>query len=165
MRPQQLPSTYLRVHYALIILLSDPIKPEPLKEAKNKYNKLIIYAPFLLLLLLRHHPQILHLLLIFFYRMSEKSGTDGNFIYYLHYMLCMFTPTLYAFSQPLYHVRADFAQRTRINSSTTVCNSLPKVTKITDFNSIHLCLQESPKCKVSTLSSNINAILSLLTCI
>jgi hypothetical protein len=36
--------------------------------------------------------------------MSEKSGTNGNFIYYLHYMLYMFTPTLYAFSQPLYHV-------------------------------------------------------------
>jgi hypothetical protein len=25
-------------------------------------------------------------------------------IYYLHYMLYMFTPTLYAFSQPLYQV-------------------------------------------------------------
>jgi hypothetical protein len=43
------------------------------------------------------------------------------FIYYLHYMLYMFTPTLYAFSQPLYHVCADFSQH--IDSSTTVCNS------------------------------------------
>jgi hypothetical protein len=73
----------------------------------------------------------------------------GNlFIYYLHYMLYMFTPTLYAFSQPLYHVCADFAQHIEIDSSTTVCNSLPKVTKISDFNSIRLCLRESPKRKV-----------------
>jgi hypothetical protein len=69
-------------------------------------------------------------------------------IYYIHCMLYMFTPTLYAFSQPLYHVCADFAQHIGVDSSTTVCNSLAKVTKISDFNSIHLCLQESPKCKV-----------------
>jgi hypothetical protein len=69
-------------------------------------------------------------------------------IYYLHYMLHMFTPTLYTFSQPLYHVCADFAQHIGIDTSTTACNSLPKVTKILDFNSIQLCLQESPKCKV-----------------
>jgi hypothetical protein len=62
------------------------------------------------------------------YRMSEKSGTNRYFIYYLHYMLCMFTPTLYGFSQPLYHVCADFSQHIRIDSSTTVCNSLPKMT-------------------------------------
>jgi hypothetical protein len=41
-------------------------------------------------------------------------------IYYLHYMLYMFTPTLYAFSQPLHHVCADFAQHIGIDSSTTV---------------------------------------------
>jgi hypothetical protein len=93
---------------------------------------------------------------------SKKSGTSGNFIYYLHYMLYMFTPTLYTSSQPLYHVCADFAQPIGIDSSTTVCNSLPKVTKISDFNSIHLCLQESPKCKVLTFSSNVNVIFSLL---
>jgi hypothetical protein len=69
-------------------------------------------------------------------------------IYYLHYMLYMFTPTLYAFPQPLCHVCADFDQHIGIDSSTTVCNSLPKVTKISDFKSIHLCLQEFPKCKV-----------------
>jgi hypothetical protein len=69
--------------------------------------------------------------------MSEKSGTNKNFIYYLLYMLYMFTPTLYAFSQPLYHVCGDFAQHTGIDSSTTVCNFLPKVPKILDFNSIH----------------------------
>jgi hypothetical protein len=78
-------------------------------------------------------------------------------------MLYMFTPTLYAFSQPLYHVCTGFAQHIGIDSSTTFCNSLPKVTKMSDFNRIHLRLQESPKCKVSTLSSNVNAILSLLT--
>jgi hypothetical protein len=58
-------------------------------------------------------------------------------IYYLHYMLYMFTPTLYEFSQPVYHVCADSAQHIGIGSSTTVSNSLPKVTKISDFNSIH----------------------------
>jgi hypothetical protein len=84
-------------------------------------------------------------------------------IYHLHYMHYMFSPTLYLFSQPPYHVCADFAQHTGIDSSTTVCNSLPKVMKISDFNSIHLCLQESPKCKVSTLSSRVNAIFSILT--
>jgi hypothetical protein len=37
----------------------------------------------------------------------------GNFICLLFtlYALYMFTPTLYAFSQPLYHVCADFAQK------------------------------------------------------
>jgi hypothetical protein len=84
-------------------------------------------------------------------------------IYYLHYVLYMFTPTLYSFSQPLYHVCSDFAQHIGIDSNTTVCNSLPKVPKISDVNSIHLCLQESLKCKVSTLSSNVNVIFSLLT--
>jgi hypothetical protein len=78
-------------------------------------------------------------------------------------MLHMFTPTLYAFSQPLYHVCADFSQHIGIDSSTTVCNSLSTVTKTSDFNSVHRCLQESPKCKVSALSSNVNAIFSLLT--
>jgi hypothetical protein len=58
-------------------------------------------------------------------------------IYYLHYMLHVFTPTLYAFSQPLYHVCADFAQHIGLDSGTIVCNSLPKVTNISDFNSIH----------------------------
>jgi hypothetical protein len=67
----------------------------------------------------------------------KKSGINGNFIYYLHYTLYIFTPTLYAFSQLLYHACADFAQHIGIDSSTTVCNSLPKVTKISDFNIIH----------------------------
>jgi hypothetical protein len=44
-------------------------------------------------------------------------------IYYLHYMLYMFTPILYAFSQPLFHVCEDFSQHIEIDSSTTVCNS------------------------------------------
>jgi hypothetical protein len=91
----------------------------------------------------------------------EPMGILFN-IYYLHYMLYMFTQTLYAFSQPLYHVWADSAQHTGIDSSTTVCNSLPKVTKFSDFKSIHRCLQESPS-TISTLSSNVNAIFSILT--
>jgi hypothetical protein len=77
-------------------------------------------------------------------------------------MLYMFTQ-LYKFSQPLYHICADFAQHMVLNSSTTLCNSLLKVRKVSDFNSIQMCLQESPKCKVSALSSNVNAIFSLLT--
>jgi hypothetical protein len=80
-------------------------------------------------------------------------------IYCLHYM---FTPTVYAFSQPFYHVCSDFAQHIGIESSTTVCNSLPMVMKISDFNSLHLCLQESP-ITISTISSNVNAIFILLT--
>jgi hypothetical protein len=83
------------------------------------------------------------------------------FIIYIIFSIC--SPRHYAFSKPLYHVCADFAQHIRIDSSTTVCYSLPKVTKISHFNSIHLCLQESPKCKGSTLSSNVNDIFSLLT--
>jgi hypothetical protein len=87
------------------------------------------------------------------YRMSEKSETNGNSIYNLLFTLYgaytrIFIPTLCAFSQPPYHVCADFSQRIGIDSSTTVCNSLPKVTKISEFNSIHLFLQEFPKCKV-----------------
>jgi hypothetical protein len=82
------------------------------------------------------------------YSVFKKSGTNGNFIYYLHYMLYMFTPTLCAFSQPLFHVCADFAQHIGIDSSTRVCNTQRKVSKISDFNSIHLWLQESPKCEV-----------------
>jgi hypothetical protein len=70
-------------------------------------------------------------------QVSGKSGTNGNVIYYLHYMLYVFTPALYAFSQPLYRVCADFAQHIGIDSSTTVYNPLPKVTKISDFNSKH----------------------------
>jgi hypothetical protein len=77
--------------------------------------------------------------------MSEKSEANWNFIYYLHYMPYMFTPTLYAFSPLLYHVYADFAQYIGIDSSTTACNFLPQRTKILDFNIIHLCLQESQK--------------------
>jgi hypothetical protein len=72
-------------------------------------------------------------LLLLLYKVSEKSGTNGNCIYYLHYMLYMFTLTLCAFSQPLCNVCADFAQHIAIDSSTTVCNSLPKVPKISDF--------------------------------
>jgi hypothetical protein len=97
--------------------------------------------------------------------MSEKSGTNGNFIYYLLFTLC----ALYVHPDTLRILSAalpclcGFAQQIGIDSSTTVYNSLPKVTKISDFNNIHLCFQESSKCKVSTLSSNVNAIFSPLT--
>jgi hypothetical protein len=85
-------------------------------------------------------------------------------ILFIIYIICSIcSPRQYVFSQPLCHVCADFAQHIGIDSSTIVCDSLPKVTKISDFNSIHRCLQESPKYKVSTLSSNVNAIFSLLT--
>jgi hypothetical protein len=50
-------------------------------------------------------------------RISEKSGTNGNFIYYLNCMLYMFNPTLYSFSRPLYHVCADFAQHIGVDNS------------------------------------------------
>jgi hypothetical protein len=96
------------------------------------------------------------------YRVSETSGTNGNFIYNLHCMLHMFTPTLYAFSQPLYHVCACFAQHIGIDSSTTVCSSLPTVTKIADINSI-LHPWRPLRSTISTLSSNIDAIFSILT--
>jgi hypothetical protein len=116
-------------------------------------------------LLSRYSLQLLGYFAICFYRMSEKSLEAIGIlfiIYYLHYMLYMFTTTLYIFSRPLYHVCADFAQHIGIDSSTRVCISLPKVTKVSDFNSIHLCFKESPKCKTSTLSPNVNAIFSLL---
>jgi hypothetical protein len=87
------------------------------------------------------------LVVVYFTTLSVSAGCPKSvkpmailfIIYYLLYtcMLYMFTPTHYAFSQPLYHVCADFVQRIGIDSSTTVCNSLPKVTKISDFNSIH----------------------------
>jgi hypothetical protein len=71
------------------------------------------------------------------------------YLLFITYIICSIcSPRHYAFSQPLYHVCADFVQHIGIDSSTTICNSLPKVTKISDFNSNHLCLQESPKCKV-----------------
>jgi hypothetical protein len=74
----------------------------------------------------------------------------------------MFTPTLYAFSQPLYHVCADFAQHIGINSSPSVCNSLPKVTEIANYNSLHHPRRPLRR-TISTLSSNANVNFSLLT--
>jgi hypothetical protein len=44
--------------------------------------------------------------------MSEKSGTNGNFIFYIICSIC--SPRHYEFSQPLYHVCADIAQHTGI---------------------------------------------------
>jgi hypothetical protein len=70
-------------------------------------------------------------------QVSEKSGTNRKYIYFLLFILYMFTATLYPFSQPLYHICADFAQHIGIDSSTTIRTSLPKVTKVSDFNSIH----------------------------
>jgi hypothetical protein len=78
-------------------------------------------------------PDLEYTVSVELYRMYEKSGTNGNFIYYLHYMLYMFIPTLYAFSQQLYHVRADFSRHIGIGSSITVRDSLPKLIKISYF--------------------------------
>jgi hypothetical protein len=95
-------------------------------------------------------------------QLSENSGTNENFIYYLRYILYMFTPTLYAFSQPLYNVCADFAEHIGIDSSTTVCNSLPKVTKISHFNTIQHPWRPL-RSTIPTISSNFSNIFSLLT--
>jgi hypothetical protein len=95
-------------------------------------------------------------------RVSEKYGTNGNFfiIYYLHYIVYMFTPTIYAFSRPRYHVCADFAQHIGIDSCTAVCNSGSLV-----LNSSATCLWVYPwrplRNTISTLSSNVNAMFSL----
>jgi hypothetical protein len=100
-----------------------------------------------------------------FVQMSEKSGTNANFIYYILftlYALYVHPDTLCIFSAALPCLCVDFAQHIGIDNSTTICNSLPKVTKISDFNSIHMCLQESSS-TISTLSSNVKAIFSLLT--
>jgi hypothetical protein len=78
------------------------------------------------------------------YRMSEKSGTNGNLVY-------MLTPTLDAFSQLLYHVCADFAQHIGIDSSTTFCNSR--------ILTAYKCAFRNPQ----NAKSNVNAIFSLLT--
>jgi hypothetical protein len=59
-------------------------------------------------------------------------------------MLCMFTPKLYALSQPLYHVCADFCKNIGMDNGTAVCISLPEVTKVSDFNSIHLRAFRNP---------------------
>jgi hypothetical protein len=95
--------------------------------------------------------------------LCPKSLEPMGILFIIYIVCSVCSPRLYTFSQPLYHVCVDFAQHIGIDSSTTVCNSLRKVMKVSDFNAIHLCLQESAKCKVSTLSSNVNAIFCLLT--
>jgi hypothetical protein len=98
------------------------------------------------------------------YRVSEKSGTNGNFIYYLLftlYALYVHPDALRIFSAA-FPCWCGFCSTYWDRQHTTVCNSLPKVTKISDFNSIHLCLQETPK-TISTLSSNVNSSFSILT--
>jgi hypothetical protein len=75
----------------------------------EKKEILRLYDAIVSVLLESKGGQIVVSLVFFTVQVSEKSGTNGNFIYYLHYMLYMFTPTLYAFSQPLYDVCADFA--------------------------------------------------------
>jgi hypothetical protein len=86
------------------------------------------------------------------YRMSEKSGTNGVDTTYanshLQYVLHLSTVTLHTFSQVMYHVYLDSSQHIGMDSSTSLGSYLPKMTKISDFNSIHPCLQESPECKV-----------------
>lgn len=69
--------------------------------------------------------------------MSEKSGPKANFI------CCSIRSA--AHSTPPYHVCANFAQHIMTDSSTTVRNSVSKVAKISDFNSIHPCAFRNPK--------------------
>jgi hypothetical protein len=70
-------------------------------------------------------------------------------------------PDTLPFSQPLYHVCADFAQHIVIDSSTTVCNS-----GCLALNSSATCLWVHPwrslRSTISTLSYNFYAIFSLL---
>jgi hypothetical protein len=50
----------------------------------------------------------------------------------------------YVLSQLLFYIYADFAQHTVMEKGAT---AVAGVTKFSDFNSIHLCLQDSPKCQ------------------
>jgi hypothetical protein len=38
-----------------------------------------------------------------------------------------------------------------MDSSATVCNTLPKVKMASDFNNIHLCIQESSEYKIQDI--------------
>jgi hypothetical protein len=55
-------------------------------------------------------------------------------------MKMMFTSTLYALSLPLYQVYMAFAEHIWMESTSTICNSLPKVKGFCDFNDLHLCM-------------------------
>jgi hypothetical protein len=73
-------------------------------------------------------------------RYSDHRGCrlEPMGILFIIYIICSIcSPRHYAFSQQLYDVCANFAQHIGMDGSKTVCNSLPKVTKISDFNSIH----------------------------
>jgi hypothetical protein len=79
-------------------------------------------------------------LLVLVLRMAlENVRTNSNCIY-LYDMFYTFTFGIQAYSQPHFYIRMD--------SSTTVSNSLPISTKTLGFNTIHLCIYESPKCKM-----------------
>jgi hypothetical protein len=71
------------------------------------------------------------------YRATERSGTDINCTCSLHYMVHMIKPIIYAFSELLCLVCADFAQHIGKYSSTIGYNSLPKV-KFSHVNSIRM---------------------------
>jgi hypothetical protein len=76
--------------------LSSPVRD---RQEKTKMQKRYLFFHFSPTAKLRHRQRnATHV------QVSEKSGTNGNFIYYLHYMLYMFTPILCAFSQPPYRV-------------------------------------------------------------
>jgi hypothetical protein len=66
-------------------------------------------------------------------RMSENYETNANSV-------CL---PWHEFSRPHCHVCADFVQHIGMSNSTTTPNSLPKATKVSDFNSKYLCLHES----------------------
>jgi hypothetical protein len=54
-------------------------------------------------------------------------------------------PILHARSEPVYHVSSDYFQHIGINSNVSLGNSLPKMTNISDFHSIHLLPSGIPK--------------------
>jgi hypothetical protein len=71
------------------------------------------------------------------YHSCPKSLEPMGILFIIYIICSICSPRHYAFSQPLYRDCADSAQHNAIDSSTTVCNSLPNVTTISDFNSTH----------------------------
>jgi hypothetical protein len=78
------------------------------------------------------------------YRVSEKSETKG--IVFLTYIPCpTCSPRYWALSQLLYQVCAVSAQYIGMDCSTTGYNCLPKVTKVSHFDTVQLCSLRNPQ--------------------
>jgi hypothetical protein len=77
------------------------------------------------------------------YRVTEKHGAKGNFIYFLHYVLYMLVPPFYSLSQPLYRVWVHNVHHIGTDSSTAAGHALPEM-MVPDFNSTHLCASRIP---------------------